>query len=91
MGRVKTVETVVQGGTAIQFVRVAIGDVYEFNECRDMTVSFKNDKFSGNIMTKAGVLLTLKGKDWLVKDTEGNIKSYSPDVFEELYHITGDK
>lgn len=91
MGRVKTVETVTQSVEAIQFVRAAISDVYDFNEHRDMTVSFKNDKFSGTIMDEAGTMIPVIGKDWLVKDEAGHIKAYRPEVFEELFRITGDK
>lgn len=91
MGRIKTAETVTQSVEAIQFVRAAIGDVYEFNEKRDMTVSFKNDKFSGTIMDNNGVMIPVIGKDWLVRDEAGHIKAYKPEVFEELFHITGDK
>lgn len=91
MGRIKTAETVTQAVDAIQFVRAAIGDVYEFNEKRDMTVSFKNDKFSGTIMNDAGAMIPLIGKDWIVKDAAGHIKAYKPEVFEVLFHIIGDK
>ena len=90
MGRVKTVETVVHNGTAIQFVRNAIGDVYEFNEMRDMSVFFKNDKFTGTIVNEKGVVVPLTGKDWIVKSDEGAIITYSPAAFDELYHITGE-
>lgn len=91
MGRVKNVETTVHNGTAIQFVRAAIGEVYEFNEMRDMTVSFKNDKFSGTIVNDRGVVVPLTGKDWIVKSPEGVITTYKPDAFEKMYHVTGDK
>lgn len=91
MERIKTAETVIQAVEAIQFVRTAIDDVYEFNEKRDMTVSFKNDKFSGTIMGDAGIMIPLIGKDWIVKDESGHIKVYKPEVFEELFHVTGDK
>lgn len=91
MGRIKTAETVTQAVEAIQFVRAAISDVYEFNENRDMTVSFKNDKFSGTIMDDTGTMIPLTGKDWIVKGEAGHIKAYKPEVFEELFHITGDK
>lgn len=91
MGRIKTAETVTQSVEAIQFVRTAIGDVYDFNEHRDMTVSFKSDKFSGTIMDDNGVMIPVTGKDWLVKGEAGHIKTYKPEVFEELFHITGDK
>ena len=91
MGRVKTIETSVQVGTAIQFVRNAIGDVYEFNEMRDMTVSFKNDKFSGSLMDDTGKVVPLVGKDWIVKGPEGHITTYKPGDFEKTFHVTGDK
>ena len=91
MGRVKTIETNVKSGTAIQFVRNAIGDVYEFNEMRDMTVSFKNDKFSGSLMDDTGKMIPLIGKDWIVKDPEGHITIYKPEDFEKTYRVTGDK
>lgn len=91
MGRVKTIETNVQAGTAIQFVRTSISEIYEFNEMRDMTVSFKNDKFSGSLMDGTGKMIPLIGKDWLVKDSEGHITVYKPEDFEKTFHITGDK
>ena len=91
MGRVKTIETNVQSGIAIQFVRTAIGEVYEFNEMRDMTVSFKNDKFSGSLMDDTGRMVPLTGKDWLVKSPEGHITVYRPEDFEKTFRVTGDK
>ena len=91
MGRVKTIETNVQACTAIQFVRAAISEVYEFNELRDMTVSFKNDKFSGSLMDDTGKMIPLIGKDWLVKDPEGHITVYKPADFEKTFRVTGDK
>lgn len=91
MGRIKTAETVTQSVEAIQVVRTAISEVYDFNEHRDMAVSFKNDKFSGTIMNDTGTMTPFIGKDWLVKDEAGHIKVYKPEVFEELFHITGDK
>lgn len=91
MGRVKTIETNVKSGTAIQFVRAAISDVYEFNDMRDMTVSFKNDKFSGSLMDDTGKMIPLVGKDWLVKGPEGHITAYKPEDFEKTFRIVGDK
>lgn len=91
MGRIKKVETVVHNGTAIQFVRAAIGDVYEFNDKRDMSVSFKNDKFSGTIVDDTGTVIPLTGKDWVVKGEAGHIKVYKPEAFEELFEVTGDQ
>lgn len=91
MGRIKTVETVAQSSEAIQVVRTAIGDVYEFNEKRDMSLSFKNDKLSGTLRDEKGTMISFVGKDWLVKDMEGHIKVYSPEVFAATFHITGDK
>ena len=91
MGRIKTAETVTQAVEAIQLVRAAIGDVYEFNEKRDMSLSFKNDKLSGTLKDEKGTMVSFIGKDWLVKDMEGHIKVYSPEVFAATFHITGDK
>lgn len=91
MGRIKTAETVAHVVEAIQLVRAAIGDVYEFNEKRDMSLSFKNDKLSGTLKDEKGTMVSFIGKDWLVKDVEGHIKVYSPEVFAATFHITGDK
>lgn len=91
MGRVKTAETVTQSVEAIQFVRASIGEVYEFNDMRDMTVSFKNDKFSGSLVNDTGKTIPLVGKDWLVKSPEGHITVYKPEDFEKTFHVTGDK
>ena len=91
MGRLKTVETVTQQAGAIQIVRTALSDVYDFNEHRDMSVSFKNDKLSGTLRDEKGTMISFVGKDWLVKDMEGHIKVYSPEVFAATFHITGDK
>lgn len=90
MARVKSVETVTREGTAIQFVRAAIGDVYEFLDRRDMSVFFKNDKFSGTIYNERGILVNVTGKDWIVKDADGVITTYSEEQFNNLFHITGE-
>lgn len=83
--RVKTYNTITKTVTAIQFVRNAIGDVYEFNENRDMSVSFKNDKFSGTIVTDKGVVVSLMGKDYIIKDTDGAITTMDPETFAATY------
>lgn len=83
--RVKTYNTITKTVTAIQFVRNAIGDVYEFNENRDMSVSFKNDKFSGTIVTDKGVVVSLTGKDYIIKDTDGAITTMDPETFAVTY------
>lgn len=83
--RVKTYNTITKTVTAIQFVRNAIGDVYEFNENRDMSVSFKNDKFSGTIVTDKGVVVSLMGKDYIIKDTDGAITTMDPETFATTY------
>lgn len=83
--RIKTYNTVTKSVQAIQFVRTAIGDVYEFNECRDMTVSFKNDKFSGYITDNKGTVLSLTGKDYIIKDSDGNITVMDAVTFVATY------
>lgn len=83
--RVKTYNTVTKSVTAIQFVRTAIGDVYEFNENRDMSISFKNDKFSGYITDNKGQVLSLVGKDFIIKDSDGNITIMNATAFAETY------
>lgn len=90
MARVKAIETVTQTGTAIQFVRAAIGDVYDFLDHRDMSVFFKNDKFSGTIYNERGVLINVTGKDWIVKDETGAITTYTEEQFNALFHIVGE-
>ena len=83
--RVKTYNTITKSVTAIQFVRAAIGDVYEFNDNRDMSVSFKNDKFSGYITDNKGQVLSLTGKDYVIKDSDENITVMDATTFASTY------
>jgi hypothetical protein len=90
MGRIKTIETITKKGTAIQAVRAAIGEMYEFNGNRDLTVSFKNDKFSGTFVNDTGAVTSFTGKDWLVKNESNHISVYSPESFAETFNIIDD-
>lgn len=87
MGRVKTAETISEEVTCIQFVRAAISEVHDFLDNRDMTIFFKNNKFSGNILNERGVVINITGKDWIVKDANGAITTYTPEDFTARFKI----
>lgn len=89
--RVKNYNTITKSVTAIQFVRNAIGDIYEFNDNRDMSVSFKNDKFSGWITDTKGQVLSLTGKDYIIKDSDGNITVMDTATFAATYEEATDE
>ena len=87
MGRVNEYTSVTKKVTAIQFVRKAILEVYDFLDNCDMSVSFKNDKFSGIIQDSSGMKFNVIGQDYIVKDELGSIAIYKPEDFEKNFVI----
>ena len=87
MGRIKTAKTISEEVTCIQFVRAAISEVYDFLDNRDMSIYFRNDKFSGAIVNEQGKVLNITGKDWIVKDANGAITIYPPEGFAAHFKI----
>lgn len=71
--------------SAIQIVRNAIGEVYDFNDQRDLTVSIKKNKISGTLISPTGALLSFSGKDYLIKEESGEIYVLKPEVFAARY------
>lgn len=85
MGRIKTYKTITSQFEVIQFVRNAINEIYEFIDNRDCNFNFKNDKFSGIVTDKLGLKLSLNGKDYLVKDKDGNLSVWKPEDFAKNF------
>lgn len=88
MARVKNYQTTAENVKAIQFVRNAISEIYDFIDNRDCTFNFKNDKFSGIVTDKFGCKLNLNGKDYLVKDNEENLSVWKPEDFNKHFTET---
>lgn len=86
-GRIKEYESISVHVTAIQFVRNSVGECYEFNDKRDMNVSLKNDKVTGNLIDDQGILQSLKGKDYIVKDEQNHITILNEAAFNAMYQL----